>query len=467
MTEVHKRVASVTPVALSDETTADLLTGATVIPLANSGDFYEGGGRVLIAGEVYTYSEIEEGEDDDTPDPSITLDSGLLADLPSGSVVEEWDPSANGGAGAVAVDYMVDVTDDVDGSPGTAYLHYTLIPMLPEGLPPGVGDSVVVRIDDDDDWWVVNVVGRRATVGFDHVRTGTLDVDQELTVGTPDAQRVVIKGTPAIELYNATNEQTGNLDGEENFLQGSIGTDAPGNPRVEVGQGSTFIHDAQEVRLYTEDADEVTPGAVTVDVVSGVGHINVISPEFDGAITALLQLGSGSGASAALLSGAFVTLEARGAVADPSDPTITLDSSTNLITIVGNVDATLGDGSIGTGTIASSAKAYTLIRDSNNQTGTTYTLALSDANKVVQGNHATGITITIPPNSSVAFPVGTVVDVLWRGAGTTTVATGVGVTLNGKTSGSAITSCNLSARWGQVRLWQRAADTWVITGDFV
>ncbi|UUW92551.1 hypothetical protein [Pimelobacter simplex] len=59
---------------LGDETTADLFTGATVIPLANTGDFDEDGGQVRIDGTIYSDSEVEEGGDDDTPDPSITLD---------------------------------------------------------------------------------------------------------------------------------------------------------------------------------------------------------------------------------------------------------------------------------------------------------------------------------------------------------------------------------------------------------
>ena len=39
----------------------------------------------------------------------------------------------------------------------------------------------------------------------------------------------------------------------------------------------------------------------------------------------------------------------------------------------------------------------------------TYTLASSDAGKVVQVNAGTAKTVTVPTNASVAFPVGTVV----------------------------------------------------------
>lgn len=164
MERMHKRAASVTPVPLGDETTADLLAGETVIPLSNSGDFYEDGGSVRIDGTIYTYSAVEEGEDDDAPEPSITLDAGLDDDLPAGSFVEVWNPSANGGAGDVVAEWMVRVTDDTDGSPGIAYLRHDLIPYLPEGLPPGVGDSVAVEVDEFGDWTVVDILGRTPTI---------------------------------------------------------------------------------------------------------------------------------------------------------------------------------------------------------------------------------------------------------------------------------------------------------------
>lgn len=66
----------------------------------------------------------------------------------------------------------------------------------------------------------------------------------------------------------------------------------------------------------------------------------------------------------------------------------------------------------------------------NSQTGTTYTLALSDAGKLVRCSNASAITLTVPPNSSVAFPVNTVVTVEQQGAGVITITPGSGVTCN-------------------------------------
>lgn len=88
-----------------------------------------------------------------------------------------------------------------------------------------------------------------------------------------------------------------------------------------------------------------------------------------------------------------------------------------------------------------------------------YTLVLSDASKLVEMNVASANTVTIPLNSSVAFPTGTQISVLQTGAGQTTIAGTAGVTLN-STPGS-----KLRAQWSACTLIKRATDTWVVTGD--
>jgi hypothetical protein len=95
----------------------------------------------------------------------------------------------------------------------------------------------------------------------------------------------------------------------------------------------------------------------------------------------------------------------------------------------------------------------------NAQTGTSYTLALTDAGKAVECNNASAVTLTVPPNSSVAFPIGTVIEVLQVGAGQVTIGAGAGVTIN--------TASSLTARaqWSVLGLRKRATDAWILTGD--
>lgn len=95
----------------------------------------------------------------------------------------------------------------------------------------------------------------------------------------------------------------------------------------------------------------------------------------------------------------------------------------------------------------------------NAQTGTSYTLVLADQGKFVTLTNASPITLTVPPNSSVAFPVGAQVDVAVLGAGMVTVTPGSGVTVNG--TPSLVTRAQYSA----VTLIKLATDTWLAVGD--
>ena len=95
----------------------------------------------------------------------------------------------------------------------------------------------------------------------------------------------------------------------------------------------------------------------------------------------------------------------------------------------------------------------------NAQTSTSYTLVLADASKAVECSNAASITLTVPPNSSVAFPVGTVVEVAQLGAGQITVAPGSGVTL--QQAGGLKTR----AQYAVLVLRKRATDTWLVAGD--
>ena len=96
----------------------------------------------------------------------------------------------------------------------------------------------------------------------------------------------------------------------------------------------------------------------------------------------------------------------------------------------------------------------------NGQTGTSYTLALTDANNtMVELSNASGIALTVPLNSSVAFPVGSQVNLLQTGAGQVTVAGASGVTVNG-TPG-----LKFRAQWSGASLIKRSTDGWVLVGD--
>jgi hypothetical protein len=85
--------------------------------------------------------------------------------------------------------------------------------------------------------------------------------------------------------------------------------------------------------------------------------------------------------------------------------------------------------------------------------------ATSERDSLIEVNSGSGTTITIPTNSSVAFPVGTTLDILQTGAGQVTIAGAGGVTVN------ATPGFKLRTQWSSVTLFKRAENTWVAFGD--
>ncbi len=95
----------------------------------------------------------------------------------------------------------------------------------------------------------------------------------------------------------------------------------------------------------------------------------------------------------------------------------------------------------------------------NAQTGTSYTLVLTDHTKLITLSNASAITLTVPPNSSVAFAIGSVIDLAQIGAGQVTVAQGSGVTVN-STPG-----LKIRAQYSGATLRKTGTDTWLLFGD--
>jgi hypothetical protein len=95
----------------------------------------------------------------------------------------------------------------------------------------------------------------------------------------------------------------------------------------------------------------------------------------------------------------------------------------------------------------------------NTQTGTSYTLVLADASKMVEMSNTSAITLTVPLNSSVPFTVGSQIVLLQTNTGQVTVAGAGGVTVNSNPG------LKLRAQWSSATLIKRAENTWVLVGD--
>lgn len=94
-----------------------------------------------------------------------------------------------------------------------------------------------------------------------------------------------------------------------------------------------------------------------------------------------------------------------------------------------------------------------------NEITTTYTTVLSDAGKIVTLNDASGFTVSIPNNNSVAYPIGTRIDFIQIGAGQITFNGLTGVTVN------ATPTLKMRAQHSAASCIKIATNTWQLVGD--
>ena len=147
-----------------------------------------------------------------------------------------------------------------------------------------------------------------------------------------------------------------------------------------------------------------------------------------------------------------IVFEAAGEIRGATGVNVTLGQSDSNI-LIDAANASLdSSGNLDVSTIVAG-------RSINTQTGTTYTFVIGDRLKVVTLNNGSAITLTVPPNSSVAFAVGTSIDIIQLGSGQVTVAGGSGVTVN------STPTLKLRAQYSVGSCLKIATDQWIFMGD--
>ncbi len=200
--------------------------------------------------------------------------------------------------------------------------------------------------------------------------------------------------------------------------------------------------------LDTSATAQTKDGSLTLSVTGVLTANSIKTPT--GTSTQFLKA-DGSVDSSTYITGSSPTI---------STPALTLSSTSN--TAEGRIawDSINDKIVVGDGTTAKEFASSTLVQ--NAQTGTSYTLVLADKDKLVELSNASAITLTVPTNASVAYPVGTQINLLQTGAGQVTVAGATGgttVTVNGTPT------LKLRAQWSAATLVKRAENTWVLIGD--
>ena len=205
-----------------------------------------------------------------------------------------------------------------------------------------------------------------------------------------------------------------------------------------------------------------SPSSSTDLDTSGYEH-DIVHTNHSGALIALetkLGLTDSNAASGSILVGtgasttAWTTTPSINITGNASGTAATVTGAAQAaITSVGTLSSLAVTGAVTAGSVVAPL-AF------NAQTGTTYTFVLADAGKMVTSSNGSAQTVTVPPNSSVAFDVGTQILVQNIGSANATLAEGSGVTINSKDD-----SKEIDGQWAAATLIKTATDVWTLIGS--
>jgi len=214
----------------------------------------------------------------------------------------------------------------------------------------------------------------------------------------------------------------------------------------------SYLKDTNAIEYYDGsswggigDITAVSAGT-NIDVTSGTGPVPTVALAIDAAVS----MGSdGSGVDVTFYS-------------STAGDTMLWDASEEKLVITGTngqnaLEVADGDVSITDSLTVSGGLVAPL--QINAQTGTSYTFVAADAGKLVTSSNGSAQTITIPPNSSVAFDIGTQIIVQNLGSANATLAQGSGVTIQSKDSNKEI-----DGQYAAATCIKTATDTWSLMG---
>lgn len=262
------RLADVEVTGIGTALTVDVAAGATVLPVAGTGDFPDDSGQLLLGGSLYDYVAVD--------DTTITLAAGLDVAYAEAVPVSPATPDASEQAVWCAW-----VRLDDDGKPAPAVIETPMRGWFVEGTADAgslvevelVGGGYRVRSRPMQEPAFDASSIDPATMPSDFDFTGPIAVDQ-LTEGTLSARVLVAGDGLTTRAVDATGMLTGpgqDLSQSGFYQYGAVGADGQETRRIEmptdpalpnVFRGNAYLDDATMQRLTLLLALSLAEGAV-------------------------------------------------------------------------------------------------------------------------------------------------------------------------------------------------------------
>jgi hypothetical protein len=119
----------------------------------------------------------------------------------------------------------------------------------------------------------------------------------------------------------------------------------------------------------------------------------------------------------------------------------------------------------GSETLTNKTLTAPIVNLTTNAQTASYTTVLTDASKLVTLSVGSANTVSIPTNASVAYPTGSVINVIQIGAGQTTIQASSSGTTTIQSTGAATAAPKLRAQYSAASCIKVATDTWYVIGD--
>lgn len=280
--QIEGRLIAMSQVPFGSTVTADAPVGATVLEVAETGDFDEDGGQLAtVDGLVYDYIAVDEDA------ATLTLATGLTAALTVDDPVNLYDSELAG----VIVEYVgLVLLDDQDpgDEPIEVTIQHSLVDLLAETIRGGAAEAVTLVRDGDDDFMIWQVDGKIAlNVALEKVNT---DLTAALTQLNSDLNVLNTVTIPQIQT-DLADAQTSidSLNGLFPITTTSISDDAITTPKMTANSingdriAANTLHAAKIVGLSIT-ADKLAANSVSADkvVANSIGADKLTANAIDG-----------------------------------------------------------------------------------------------------------------------------------------------------------------------------------------